>query len=240
MTSLDVETVWPRATCTTATRTCLQALPTSTLDLGSCGIAVDVNACAADVGVFVDDVSFQAKLKAADNKLATATVRAEAVSLVGAVRADPFLYGALQTVEDRLQKAFGRWFLSTATRDLVLDGVVDAGFDAAYARPLELVDPIAPQPGNVATMRNVAADAVLAELASKDFVHSEFARTLESLTHQFHAQHVGDIEAFRETVVAEPYMTTKDVYIGSWLGLYTEVVIDRATGTVESTLVEID
>jgi hypothetical protein len=30
------------------------------------------------------------------------------------------------------------------------------------------------------------------------------------------------------------------VYVGDWLGLYTEVVIDRATGHVDSTLVEID
>ena len=47
-------------------------------------------------------------------------------------------------------------------------------------------------------------------------------------------------QAGRETIVAEPYMTTKDVYLGDWLGLYTEVVIDRASGHVEYTLVEID
>ena len=48
------------------------------------------------------------------------------------------------------------------------------------------------------------------------------------------------VGAFRTSVDAEPYMTTKDVYIGDWLGLHTEVVIDRATGAVDSTLVEID
>jgi hypothetical protein len=35
-------------------------------------------------------------------------------------------------------------------------------------------------------------------------------------------------------------MPTEDVYIGDWLGAHTEVVVDRATGTVLSTLVELD
>lgn len=51
-----------------------------------------------------------------------------------------------------------------------------------------------------------------------------------------------DIGAFRTTISAQPYSGNSawDVYVGSWLGLYTEVVIERASGTVVSTLVEID
>lgn len=75
-----------------------------------------------------------------------------------------------------------------------------------------------------------------------DFVHSEVARTLDDLTRQFRAQHVADIKTFRETVQPEPYpgQPTWDIYIDRWLGLHTEVAIERATGVIKSVLVEID
>jgi hypothetical protein len=240
MTSGDVEAAFPPVSCTATVKACLQALPDSALDLSSCGEAIKVNACGNSVGVRVTDVAFQAALHATGQYLATAAARAEAVALVGADRADQFLGGAEQTVESQLEKMFGRWYLSTATRDAQLELERSRGLDHAYAYPMDFTEPHAAQPGNAAAMRQVAADAVLAELARMDFVHSEFARSLDDLTHEYKAQHLADIKAFRETVVAEPYMTTKDVYVGSWLGLYTEVVIDRATGAVESTLVEID
>lgn len=241
MTSGDAEVAFPPVSCATSTRSCLVALPDDTLDLGDCGEAIKVNACANQIGASrVDDTSFQAQLHAAGQVLATAAARADATALVGAGHADQFLYGAEQTVNSELEQMFGRWFLSDATRDAQLALAVTRGFDRAYARPLDFVDAYAAEPGNAAVMRNVAADAVLAELARMDFVHTEFARSLEDLTHEYRAMHLADIQDFRENVVAEPYMTSKDVYTGRWLGLYTEVVIDHATGTVESTLVEID
>lgn len=241
MTNGDVEVAFPPVSCATSTRSCLVALPDDALDLGGCGEAIKVNACANEIGASrVDDTSFQAQLHAAGQVLATAAARADATALVGADHADQFLYGAEQTVNSELEHMFGRWFLSDATRDAQLALAVTRGFDRAYARPLDFVDAYAAEPGNAAAMRNVAADAVLAELARMDFVHTEFARSLEDLTHEYRAMHLADIQDFRENVVAEPYMQTKDVYTGRWLGLYTEVVIDRATGTVESTLVEID
>lgn len=238
----DVETVWPVVSCTSTVRTCLSALPSGALDLGSCGEAVKVNACAGQVGVFVDDVSFQATLQAAAALLATAAAKAEAIGLVGTDKADEWLFGAKETVEGKLQALFGRWYLSTASRATMLDAALQAGLDSAYARPLDVIEGHVAVPGNAAAMRQVAADAVLAELARMDFVHSEFARTLDSLTHQFRAMHVADIKAFRETVVPEPYPGTPawDVYLGSWLGLHTEVAIERASGNVMQTLVEID
>jgi hypothetical protein len=240
MTSGDAEAAWPPGMCTSTTRSCLEALPDSALDLGSCGEAVRVNACASSVGVFVDDTSFQAKLQAAGQQLATAQARADATALVGSDRADQFLGGAEQTVNAELESMFGRWFLATSTRDAQLDLAVVRGFDRAYSRPLDVVEPHAAVPTDTDAMRQVAADAVLAELARMDFVHTEFGRSLEDLVHEYRAQHLASIAAFRTAVEPEPYMTTKDVYIGDWLGLYTEVVIDHATGVVESTLVEID
>lgn len=240
MTSGDVETAWPPGVCAAATKSCLQALPNTALDLGTCGEAVKVNACANQVGVFVDDVSFQVKLGAAAAQLATPAARSDAIALAGSDRADQFLGAAEQTINGKLEGMFGRWFLGAAARDAQLDLAVTAGFDHAYAYPFDAVDAHVAVPGDAAAMRHVAADAILAELARMDFLHSEFARPLTGLVHQFRAQHVAAIKAFRETINAEPYMISKDVYVGDWLGLYSEVVIDRASGNVESTLVEID
>jgi hypothetical protein len=238
----DVETVWPPLSCATAVRTCLQALPDGALDLGGCGEAVKVNACAGQVGVFVDPASFSATLAKADARLATPASHADAVALVGSDKANELLFGAKETIEYKLQLQFGRWYLSQAARTTALDNALEAGLDVAYARPLELVEPHPVIPGNAAAMRQVAADAVLAELDRMDFVHTEFARSLEHLARQFRAQHVASIRAFRETIVAEPYPGTPtwDVYLGDWLGCYTEVVVEKSTGNVVRTLVEID
>jgi hypothetical protein len=223
-------------------RSCLTSLPDGALDLGRCGEALKVNACTGVVGVFVDDVSFQGTLQAADTRLATPAARADAAALAGADRAEAFLFGARQTVESRLEGLFGRWYVSSAARSSALATALEAGLDGAYARPLDVLEPHAAIPGDAAAMRQVAADAVLAELAAMDFPHSEFARTLEDLTHQFRAQHVADIGAFRESIVPEPYPGKPewDVYVGRWLGLHTEIAIERATGTVVQRLVEID
>jgi hypothetical protein len=242
LTSGDAEVVWPRPTCTTTTRSCLLALPNGALDLGGCGEAIVVNACAGQVGVFVDDVAFQTALATADTRLSTTAAHAHAVGLVGSDKANEWLFNAKQTVETELQQQFGRWYLSATARTTALAAAVEIGFDHSYARPLDLVEPHVAIVGNAAAMRQVAADAVLAELASMDFLHSEFARTLEDLTHEFRAMHVADIKRFRDEVVPEPYpgQPTWDVYIDRWLGLHTEVAIERTTGVIKSVLVEID
>ena len=50
------------------------------------------------------------------------------------------------------------------------------------------------------------------------------------------------IKAVRDEVQPEPYpgQPTWDVYIDRWLGLHTEVAIERTTGVIKSVLVEID
>jgi hypothetical protein len=242
MTAGDAEVVWPRPACPTTTRSCLLGLPNGTLDLGGCGEAFVVSSCAGQVGVFVDDVAFTTALNTADMRLATAASHADAVGLVGSDKANEWLFNAKQTVEGELQNQFGRWYLSAAARTTALGVAVETGFDVSYARPLDLVEPHAPIVGNAAAMRQVVADAVLAEIDRMDFVHTEFARTLEDLTHEFRAMHVADIKRFREEVQPEPYpgQPTWDVYIDRWLGLHTEVAIERTTGVIKSVLVEID
>jgi hypothetical protein len=240
MTAGDVEAAWPVVSCAAVTKSCLTALPNTTLDLASCGEAIKVNACSNDVGVRVDDVAFSAKLTAAGHRLATPAARSDAEALVGTARADQFLGGAEQQINHELEGMFGRWFLGTQARDSQLDLAVERGFDTAYAFPLDYVDETAVDPTNAAAMRQFVADAVLRELARKEFLTSALARSLETLVREFRAQHIASIKAFRTTVVAAPYMTTKSAFVGEWLGLYTEVVVDRTTGDIEYTLVEID
>lgn len=236
MTSGDAYEVWPRATCTTKTKSCLLALADGALDLGSCGVAIDVLACQGQVGVTVDDVSFQATLHTADARLANA--QADAAALAGSDKANEWLFGAKEFVETDLQQIFGRWTITQAARQTLLDRALESGLDHAYARPLDVVE-AHPATANI---HDIVGDAVLAELSRMDFVHSEFARTLESLVHEFRMQHIASIQAFRTTVAAEAYPGHPDwdVYIGDWLGLHTEVTIERATKHVVSTLVEID
>lgn len=236
MTSGDAYEVWPRPTCTTALKNCLLALPDGTLDLGSCGVAFEVLQCHGQVGVTVDDVSFVATLQKADQRLATA--QSDATALVGSDKANEWLFGAKEFVEYKLQQVFGRWLLSATARRMILDRALEDGLDHAYARPLDVVEPHGP----TAAIRDIVADAVLAELSRMDLVRTEFARSLETLAREYRAQHIADIRAFRTTVVAEGYPGNPewDVYIGRWLGTHTEVAVHRATKQVVSTLVEID
>ncbi|MEO8549176.1 MAG: hypothetical protein ABI678_04365 [Kofleriaceae bacterium] len=238
----DAYEQWPHPTCTTKLKTCLTALADGATDTASCGDAFHVMTCQGTIGVVVDDVAFQAALHATDTVLATAASRADAVALAGADQADAFLEGAKSTVESRFEKQFGRWYLSATARGNALDADRIAGIDAAYAHPLDLILAHPVHVGDAAAMRQVAADAVLAELARMDFLHGELARSLDQLVHEARAQHVADIGAFRTTIDAEPYpgQPTWDVYVGSWLGLHTEVAIIRATGAIQYTLVEID
>ena len=52
--------------------------------------------------------------------------------------------------------------------------------------------------------------------------------------------HVADIKRFRETVQAEPYpgQPTWDLYMDRWLGLHTEVAIERTTGVSKQYLLK--
>ena len=90
--------------------------------------------------------------------------------------------------------------------------------------------------------RQVAADALLAELATHDFRQTEFGRPLEELAREYRAQHVADIRAFRETIAAEDWPAHPEwaLHAGRWLGAYIEVTVVRATGEVDNVLVEID
>ena len=191
----------------------------------------------------VDEQSFVAALAAADARTASPAFLADAAGLVGTARTDAFAFNTKESVEARLQPLFGRWYPSIAARDAELAAIVDAAILAAYARPLELVDPIAPVAGNAAVTRQVAADALLAELATHDFVNTELARSYDELIASFRAQHVASIREIRETGVVEAYSGHPEwgVITGHWLsGPYIEVTILKATGAAVHVLIEID
>jgi hypothetical protein len=238
----DVEAVWPPVSCSTTVKSCLQGMPDGTIDLAACGEAVAVNACAGQVGVFVDDVAFVATLGAADAQLSSAGFRTDATGLVGADRLESYLFNAKESVEAELQDLFGRWYLSTTTRDQALAGAVDAAIDVAVAHPIDLVDPIAPVAGNVAVTRHVVADALLVHIGGMDLRETEWARTMEELTREFRTWHVQSIRNFRETVSPEPWPSHPewDLYVGDWLGAYVEVTVLKSTGAVVNVLLEID
>jgi hypothetical protein len=244
ITAGDAYDKWPRPSCEGASepKTCLEALPDGALDLGSCGEAFVVQQCAGRLGVFVDDVAFQAASADGAARTAAPAFLADATGLVGAARKDAFAFGAQQTVESRLEKLFGRWLLSKTARTTILTRAVDGGILEAYTRPLDLVEPTAPQPGNATVTRNVAADALLVELTKFDFINSEFARTYDQLVAQFRNQHVAAIRAFRESIDIQPHHTLPDhdVLVGNWLDPLVEISVDRATGEATGVFIEID
>ncbi len=243
VTAGDAYDQWPRLGCTTQTRSCLNALPMGTLDLGSCGEAIAVLQCQGSVGATVDEHAFVAAIADGGARTSTPAFLADAAGLVGSARVESFAYNALESIQARLEPMFGRWYATIAARDAALTAAVDGAILDAYARPLDLVEPITPVAGNAAVTRNIAADALLAALATYDFVNSEFARSYDELIAQFRAMHVASIREFRETNPIEPYPghPAWDVITGRWLnGPYIEVTITKATGAAANVLIEID
>jgi hypothetical protein len=237
----DASVVWPSPACTATTKSCLLALADGALDLGSCGEAIKVRVCQGQVGVVVDAPSTAAALAAATTKLADpAGFGADAKALVGADHAAVFASKTRDKIAARLADEQGKWLVTHTARSTVLSLAVESALDGAYARPLQLVAAHAPVPGNLGATRQVVADGLLAYLATQDYLHSEFGRSLEQLGHEFRAMHVQSLREFRETVAPDTTQPTTDVYIGQWLGTHTEISVDRATGVVTNVLVELD
>lgn len=241
LTAEDAYEVWPAPACTDEVRDCLAALPAGTTDLGPCGEAIAVNACAATGGVTVDDVAFQAALADADALLSDpAGFGGDAPALVGEEHAAEFAYAVKSAIEARLEAQFGRYYPSAAARDAALTADVVDSIDLAYARPLEHVEPWAPLPGDVGRARQVAADALLGWLAESDLGATEFQKPLEQLTRDYRADHVAGLRHFREEATSEPGAGDVDIYIGGWLGAHVEVSVSRATGAATNVYFEID
>lgn len=233
---------FPRPACPATTKTCLSALPDGALDLASCGEAYVVQSCRSQLGVTITDVDVVQSIAKGHTVTSSAAFRSDAIGLVGAARVEQLIGGAEQTLDDRVSHTISRWLLTPKARQTVLDGAVDGSITAAYAHPLDLVEPVTPIAGDAASIHQAAADALLAELAVYDFVHSEFARSYDQLVTEFRARHVQSIREFRETNAIEPYpgTTDTDVIVGQWLGTYVEVSVLRATGAITRTYIEID
>ena len=240
-TSADPSEVWPPPTCTDAVHACIAAVPAGSTDLGHCGDAVDVLQCTPTTGATVDDVAIQSALAAVDARVASPEMRADAEGLVGAERADGWLEGARLTAEDRLQQQYGRVYPDAAALDAALSAEIEGAIDLAYAEPLSLVEPLAPIPGDATRARYVATDALLAHLAERDFESTALWRPLIVLTREYRAWHVTSIRELRESSeLVDGLAPNSDAYVGQWIGLYSEVELDRATQAVVRVLVEID
>ncbi|MGC4117869.1 MAG: hypothetical protein QM765_25640 [Myxococcales bacterium] len=148
----------------------------------------------------------QAAIATGHTTTGSAAFRSDAVGLVGADRVEQLIGGAEQTLDDRVSNTISRWLLTPTARTKVLTSAVDGAIAEAYTRPLDLVEPSLPVLGNDASIRNAAADALLSELATFDFLNSEFARSYDQLVSEFRAQHVQSIREFRETNAIEPFL----------------------------------
>ncbi len=231
---------FPRPDCPAATKTCLLALPDGALDTASCGEAFVVNSCARVIGLRIDDVAVTAAIASGHTVTSSPAFRSDAQGLVGTTRVEQLIGGAEQTLDDRVSRTFARWLLTPTAKTKVLTTAVDGAIAQAYLRPLELVEPLVAVPGNDASIRNSAADGLLAELAAFDFENTEFGRSYATLVDEFRARHVESIREFRESNPIELGSAESAVVIGRWLDAHVEVVVSRTTGEVTRTLIEID
>lgn len=236
----DVYALYPTPTCTDARRACLLALPDGALGTASCGEAIEVLACRRVVGGPIDDaqiIAAKATLEPRLNAFAT-----DAVGLAGADRAGELAATVREVIFGRLAREAGAWLLTATARAKVLATATEVPLDEAYAYPLSFVDGHEPAPGNVAGSRQYAADALLGYLRTADYEHSALGRSYLELTKVFRARHVASLRAFREAaeLVTFPTMPTIDYYVGDWIGLHTEVTLDRTTGETAGVLVEVD
>ncbi len=231
---------FPRPECPAATKSCLLALPDGTLDTASCGEAFVVGSCGGVIGVRIDDVAVTGAIASGHTVTSSPAFRSDALGLVGADRVEQLIGGAEQTLDDRVSQTFHRWLLSATAKSKVLSSTVDGAIAEAYLHPLDLVEPLVAIPGNDASMRNAAADGLLAELATFDFENTEFDRSYATLVNEFRARHVQSIREFRESNPIELGSAESAVVIGRWLDAHVEVVVSRTTGEVTRTLIEID
>ncbi len=242
VTAADAEQEWPNASCTTARKACLGNLPDGAIDLAACGEALEVLACSSQIGTHVDALAVEGALRVATTRLAATAFRSDAAGLVGPARVDALVSGTQQAAHDRLDGLLGRWYLTSTARTTALAGAADRVVLDTYARPLALVAPTTPVPADAAVVRSVAADALLAELATHDFAATALEQSYPELVAGQLAAHVASLRELRETAAIEPYpgMPGVDVLTGRWLGLYFEVTIDHATGTARSVVIEFD
>jgi hypothetical protein len=244
LTTGDAYDQWPVPTCTSKTKSCLTALASDALDTASCGDAITTLACEGQVGAMVDTTAVNGALDAISTRTADPAFQSDSAALVGADHAAAFRETVATRATTAVDALGGRWYLSAATRDARLAAASTGTFDAAYARPLQFVAPHTPAPGDAALSWQVAADALLAYLATQDYLHSEFERTLDQLTTEFRAQHVQSLNEFRTHTNIEDFtdasLPHSVIYIGQWLGTHTEITIDTDTGAATNVLVELD
>ena len=242
LTTGDPYAIWPAPSCQGTVLACLQALPAGTLDLASCGEALDVLACSPQIGVTTDGAAVAAAVTETQALVEDPSgLAGDATALVGPSRVVPFLAAVDAAVAADLQGCEGRWFLDAQAQEAGLAAEGALVIDHAYARPLDFVAPLAAIPGDAQRARDVAADGLLLYLGTRDFAHTEFSRPLVELARVFRAQHVESIRFFRQDAVATVYAGNPawDDYIGNWLTPLCEVRVDRATGVLAEVFLEI-
>jgi hypothetical protein len=188
-------------------------------------------------GIAVTRADADAAIAAAEPALVA--LRSDGTGLVGTARTDALVEGARREIAARVAARVGTSYPDAAQRDAALAAAVAGALDDAYAFPLAHVPALTPLASDAARNREIAADALLAHLATLDLLPTEFGRSYVELCRRFRARHVASIRAFRLELEPESNATTW-IYIGNWLDPYVEVSVAKATGAATGVYFEID
>lgn len=113
-----------------------------------------------------------------------------------------------------------------------------------FARPFSVIAPTAPVPGDLATARQVAVDALILELGQSHFETTEIGKAFDDLiAGGRQAGYLADIQGWRDPQSAHVEVTESQgewTFVGGTFGLMTEIHVSRATGQAESVFIEID
>jgi hypothetical protein len=243
LTAEEPYATWPVPSCGPEVLACLGALPAGSLDLGACGDALAVRACANQAGVIMDASRQEpVRLALAARLDDPAGFQADALPLVGEARRADFLAEVRAEAEARFTNLLGMWFPSAESAEAALGAELEETFDLAYARPLDFVAAVAPLPGDAQRARDVAADGLLLYLAGRDLTQTEFNRDLVELVRQFRDRHLASLRYFRLEAVPNDWSPNPawDNYVGNWLDPLVEIRVDRASGALAEILFEID
>lgn len=216
--------------CGSSVQSCLEDLPAGASDTSSCGTAIEVLACANELGVRVDQADIDAAFAAVKFE------REHAVKLVGEQRADELTAKVVAAQAARLSTRAGAWYLDAAAKNESLEREGKELLYDAAAYPLEWVAPLTLRADSLAEAAPVAADALLLYMPTFDLVHSDYESTLNHLISYSYDAYLDEADYLRKGVFAEgdgydwesgPWEghPGKFLFLGRWFGSYVEISV---------------
>jgi len=112
--------------------------------------------------------------------------------------------------------------------------------DDVYAFPLRHVPALAPIPNDAERAAYIAADALLTYMTTVDLTMTEYGRSYLQLVHEYRADHLAGLRAFRTAQPEEIAGWPPYLFVARYFGSHTEISVDAATGVATNVLFEID